>query len=220
MLFTLAIVVCHIWSSVHAQQHPVLHVEKVQSPPVSATDAIEQINRGTEQFSLEFLKLLSHAVTPVNYDFIVSPFSIWSLLVLQAEGAAGNTYEQLKNVLRLPDDLTYLRMAYKHLQKSLEVNTSMVELDINQALFSDENRPIDREYEYNLDSVYEADHLSVNFHNSAQALHRINSYVSDKTKGKIPRVINTDDLNDAQMILISAILFRGQWKVRTQLDNV
>lgn len=216
MLLALTFIAYLAWSPVHAQQHPVLHVEKAPQTTTTATrtaEALEQISKGSEQFSLEFLKLLSRAVTPVNYDFIVSPFSIWSLLVLQAEGAAGNTYKQLQKVLRLPEDLTYLRMAYKHIQKSLSVNTSTVEVAVNQGLFSDQNRPVDPEYSYTLDNIYDADHMPVDFHNSYDTFNRINKYVSDKTHGRIQRIVNMDDLKEAQMILISAIFFKGQWKV-------
>lgn len=176
-------------------------------------DALKQISYGTEQFSLEFLKRLSVAVAGVNYNFIVSPFSIWSLLVLTAEGAEGDTYNQLQQVLRLPEDLSYLRMAYKHIQKSLNVNTTNVEVAINQALFSDINRPVESEYAYKLDNNYDAEHMPVNFHNSEEAYNKINQYVSDQTRGKIRKIVNKDDLNDAQILLISALFFRGQWKV-------
>lgn len=158
---------------------------------------------------------LSRAVTNYNYDFIISPFSIWSLLVLQAEGAVGNTYEQLKKVLRLPDDLTHLRSAYKHIQKALLVNTSTVEVAITQALFSDENRPVDIDYGYKLEQIYEADNIPVNFHDNINAFNKINQYVTEKTRGKINRIVNMDDLRDAQLILISAIFFKGQWKVNS-----
>lgn len=216
-MLALMMLACLTWSTAQAQQHPVFHVEKTPQTTTQATkmaEAIEQISKNSEEFSLEFLKLLSRAVTPVNYDFIVSPFSIWSLLVLQAEGAAGNTYAQLKKVLRLPEDLTYLRIAYKQIQKSLDVNASTVEVAVNQALFSDQNRPVDPEYASKLDNIYEADHLPVDFYNSLDTFSRINKYVSDKTQGRIPRIVNLDDLNEAQMILISAIFFKGQWKVR------
>lgn len=133
--------------------------------------------------------------------------------MLQAEGADGNTYEQLKKVLRLPDDLTYLRSAYKHIQKALLVNTSTIEVAITQALFSDENRPVDIDYAYKLDNVYEADNIPINFHDNINAFNKINQYVTEKTRGKINRIVNMDDLRDAQLILISAIFFKGQWKV-------
>lgn len=143
----------------------------------------------------------------------MSPFSIWSLLVLTAEGADGDTYNQLQQVLRLPQDLTYLRMAYKHIQKSLNVNTSTVEVAINQAIFSDLNRPIDNDYAYKLENVYAADHLPVDFHNPTETYYKINQYVDEQTHGRINKIVNMEDLREAQMILISALFFRGQWKV-------
>lgn len=57
---------------------------------------------------------------PEATDFIISPFSVWSLLMLTAEGALGNTYLQLQDVLGLPNDLTYIREGYRHIQKSLK----------------------------------------------------------------------------------------------------
>lgn len=57
---------------------------------------------------------------PDSPDFIISPFSVWSLLILTAEGALGNTYAQLQGVMGLPDDLTYIREGYRHIQKSLK----------------------------------------------------------------------------------------------------
>jgi len=174
--------------------------------------ALSQISRGSEEFALDIFQRLSAAVTQYDYDFIVSPFSVWSLLLLEAEGAAGNTRKQLQSVLRLPEDLTYLRLAYKHIQKALVVNTSTVELSVSQVLFSDQNRPVDIDFADKLDNVYEADHLPVNFHDTPGSYNIINQYINDKTRGKIKKIINYDDLRDAQMMMISAIYFKGQWK--------
>lgn len=159
------------------------------------------------------MQRLSAAVTPLNYDFIISPFSIWSLLVLQAEGASGNTLAQLQKVLRLPPNLEHLRLAYSEVQNELVVNTSTVELSVSQVLFTDLNRPVDSEYQYILENFYRAEHPAVDFHNPTQAHQQINDYVNDKSRGKIKRIVNIDDLKDAQMMLISAIFFKGQWKV-------
>lgn len=185
----------------------------------NVVEALKQISYGSEQFSLEFFKLLSKAVTAFNYDFIVSPFSIWSLLILQAEGADGNTLKQLQQVLRLPEDLTYLRMSYRQIDKSLNVNTSSVEVAANQVLFSDKNRPVDFDYAYKLDNYYTVDHFPVDFHNTVDTCNKINNYVNEKTHGRIAKIVNMDDLRDAQMLQISTLFFRGQWKVVFIISN-
>lgn len=80
-------------------------------------------------------------------------------------------------------------------------------------MFSDQNRPIDNDFEDKLLRVYEADQVPVNFHDAIDAYHTINDYVNAKTHGKISKIVTIDDLKDAQMILVSAIYFKGQWMV-------
>lgn len=135
-------------------------------------------------------------------------------MVLVAEGAADNSFDQLDKVLRLPYDLTSVRTAYKSFQRLLLVNTSTVELAVNQALFSDINNPIDNNYARILENDYEADHLPVNYRIPFNAVKTINDHISYRTQGKIQDVLKPDDLAEAQLLLTSAIFFKGQWKVR------
>lgn len=134
-------------------------------------------------------------------------------MLLLAEGAAGKSFQQMEQTLHLPGDLTYLRTAYKAFQKALVVNTTTVELAVNQAIFSDLNRPIDNSYASILSNDYEADHIAVNFNDRKQAVQAINQHISSRTNGKIQNVIKSEDLTDAQLLLASTIFFRGQWKV-------
>lgn len=175
-----------------------------------AAIALKQISDGSEKFSLQLFQRLAQLV-PDNYDFIISPFSIWSLLILTAEGAEGNTYRELTQVLGLPSDLTYIREGYRHIQGSLRVNSSTIELALNQVLFTDKNRPVDVEFEDKLSRVYAADQVAVDFHDTNDAYYVINEYVEARTNGKLGKVVQLEDLKDAQMLLISAIYFKGQW---------
>lgn len=135
------------------------------------------------------------------------------MLVLLAEGANGNTYKQLETILRLPVDLSQIRLVYKYMEQALMINNSAVQLNTNQVLFSDINRPIDIDFQYKLEHVYEADYYPVNFFNTLDAYNQINNYVKEKTGGKINDIVEIGELSEAQMILISAIFFQGRWKV-------
>lgn len=160
-----------------------------------------------------FKQLISNAVSPLNLNFIVSPFTVWSLLVLLAEGANGETYKQMETVLHLPSDLTHVRTAYKAFQRSLNVNTSTVELAVDQAIYTDINRPIYTYYADILEKDYEADHVAVSFRDAGNAVKTINDRVKQQTRGKIGEIVKETDLKDAQLLLTSAIYFKGQWKV-------
>lgn len=93
------------------------------------------------------------------------------------------------------------------------VNTSTIELAVEQVMFSDKNRPVERDYEDKLLRVYEADIVPIDFHKTIEAYYEINDYVEAKTRGKISKIVQPEDLHDLQMVLISAIFFKGEWKV-------
>lgn len=133
--------------------------------------------------------------------------------MLLAEGAAGTTYTQLSRILRLPVDLTEIRTVYKYMDAALMINNSAVQLSTSQVLFSDANRPIELDFQYKLEHVYEADYQAVNFANPHETYDKINGYVKKKTGGRINEIVQLNELNQAQMILISVIFFQGRWKV-------
>lgn len=135
------------------------------------------------------------------------------MLLLLAEGSSDKTYEQLATVLRLPPDLTKIRRVYKYLQSAFAQNNTAIELTTNQVLFCDINRPVDIDFQDKLEHTYEADFFPINFIDRFDAVNKINSYVKEKVKGKIDRIIEPSDLNNANMVLVSAIFFQGQWKV-------
>lgn len=146
-------------------------------------------------------------------NFLISPFSIWSLLVLIAEGATDQSLKQLRTVLRLPNDLSLLRTPYRSFQHLLYVNITSIELRVNQALISDTNRPLHQLYINLLQRSYGVDNIPVDFH-APNAVNIINDYINDKTHQHGQKIVKLEDFNEAQVLLVSTIFFRGQWKVQ------
>lgn len=92
-------------------------------------------------------------------------------------------------------------------------NNSAVELITNEVVFCDINQPLDIDFQDKLEHTYEADYFPVNFIKRTETVDKINNYVREKVKGKIARVVDVNDLDNAYMVLISAIFFQGKWKV-------
>lgn len=134
-------------------------------------------------------------------------------MVLLTEGSSGRSMEQLKNVLHLPNDLNHLRSSYKDVKSVLFMNTTTSELAVNQALFSNINHPIENGFANVLINDYQADLRQVNFRAPRDAAKEINDYVENRTQGKIKHVVNPNDLDQIQLLLISTIFYREQWKV-------
>lgn len=141
-------------------------------------------------------------------------------MVLIAEGASGQSFEQLKQVLHLPDDLSNVRRRYIDIKGALFMNSTVTELDVNQALFTNQNHPINNKYASILSHDYQVDHLPIDFQHPNDAAKIINEYFDSRTHGKIKHVVNPTDLVDIQLLLSSSIFFRGQWKVRFNLFGI
>lgn len=139
-------------------------------------------------------------------------------MVLIAEAAApGQSLAQLQTVLRLPNDLSLLRTPYKSFQHLLYVNITSIELNVQQAVISDTNRPLHQLYINLLRDSYAVDHLSVDFR-ASNAANIINKYLNDETRQNGRKIVQFDDLDEAQVLLVSSIFFRGQWKVWFEVE--
>jgi serine protease inhibitor len=173
----------------------------------SQRQVLEAVLPGAEDFALDFFSVVSRSP---DENYMVSPFSLWSLLVLLSEGASGNTFDEIQRTLNLPDKRT-LRSAYKVIDGILSKNTEDIKLSTFQALVTDRNRPANPSYSDTIEGTYKADLLSVDFSQPKNAYDTINDYAYTKTNGELTKIITPADVLKAQMILLSGIYFQGQW---------
>lgn len=140
-------------------------------------------------------------------------------MLLLAEGSDGESFNQLKNTLYLPEEnvFQYMRSQYPAFRQQLMVNTSTVELDMNQAIFAASNRQVHPEYLHLIQRYYGVDYVPITSLSSTEAAKTINNYISGKTHGKIKNVVKPGDLNDVRLMLTSTIFFKGQWTVRQNI---
>lgn len=82
-----------------------------------------------------------------------------------------------------------------------------------QAIFLDINRPASNEFSNNVQRDYGAEIFGINFQQPVEASQQINNLIRDATRGLIPYSILPQELKDAEMVLMTALYFKGQWKV-------
>ncbi|KAH8378739.1 hypothetical protein KR009_001046, partial [Drosophila setifemur] len=196
------------------------HVQAVRSN--FDTDVLRTISQGVQDFALDFLQRVSVEVEKSNRDFMISPFSIWSLLVLLYEGAGGETYNQLQRVLRINVEDEKLRGVYQIWNSYLNTNTSTIEVASLQAVYTDINSPVKSSYR---DAVrnYNVQPVEVDFY-SKDTVHLINEATNRTTRGLIPYTVLPQDVYGAKMFLLSSLYFKGQWtfpfnQTRTRVEN-
>ncbi|KAH8410723.1 hypothetical protein KR222_000730, partial [Zaprionus bogoriensis] len=186
---------------------------RIDSSPVSSLrsnfqeDTLRKIAIGAQEFGLDLLTRIS---TDFDRDFMISPFSVWSLLILLYEGAAGQTFEQLRQVLRVNVADEDLRGVYRVWSSYLNVNTSTIEVASLQALYTDKTSPVLQSYRDAI-QAYGVQPVEVDFY-ARETVAVINEATNKSTRGLIPYTVLPQHIIGAKMFIMSSLFFKGQWK--------
>jgi len=155
------------------------------------------------------VKLLEETSRQVNENVALSPFTIWYLLFLIAEGAKGNTKAQLTNVLlnNKPIDNT-VRNKIINLSNGFNINSEGVKLDISNAIFTEHQ--IKPEYKTKT-APYKIFTSQVNFNQIDKTVQLINNYIAQATNNRITDLVKPDDIRKASVFITSTLFFKGEW---------
>ena len=144
-------------------------------------------------------------------NVMVSPVSVLTALSMTANGAQGDTFAQMQQVLGKNQNMEQLNQNIKAWTDSL-VNTEDTAVKIaNSIWFKDDEEKIQVQEEFLKKNAtyYNADIFKAPFDNST--LTDINGWVSEKTEGRITDILkNLPD--DAVMYLVNALAFDGEWQ--------
>ena len=144
---------------------------------------------------------------PENANYMFSPLSVKMALSLAANGADGETKEEILKTLKI-DDLDAFNLKSKDLIKrytaseNLKLNVAnsiWINKDKTNQNFSNDFKTLAQEY-------FDAEVKTVDNDN---AVNEVNSWVSEKTNDKIPKIIEE---NNFWAMLVNAVYFKGLWQ--------
>lgn len=147
------------------------------------------------------------AYMPDDRNYMISPLSIKSALALVANGASGQTRQELLEACgadsldELNDSLAQLIQKYS--------KTNVLRLDIANSLWLNTDRSpykFNTEYTDKMGEFFDASVAEVN---DSDAVERINAWAGEKTNGKISSVITS---NDFWTYLANAVYFKASWR--------
>lgn len=145
-------------------------------------------------------------------NVFISPASVGLALAMTYNGAVGETKLGMERALEIKGmNHTELNNAYAQLRQALESADPKVELNIANSLWAKKGVTFNPDFLERDKQFYGAEVTALDFGDPSAAA-TINSWVSDKTKGKINHIV---DQIDAQSILflINAIYFKGKWSI-------
>ncbi len=149
---------------------------------------------------------------PKDKNYMFSPTSIKMALMLALNGADGETKTEIAEALGYEVNIDEGITAYNEFAKELifrYLQTENLRLNIANSIWINESKTkqdFSSEFKAQAAEHYNAEVKSVN---DGNAVKEINSWVSDKTNGKISKII---DNNDFWATIINAIYFKGAWQ--------
>ncbi|GAB3348033.1 serpin family protein [Arachidicoccus ginsenosidivorans] len=187
-----------------------------QQAPVKEISISPMVQASVNDFSFNFLQHLE-ASAPKNENFFVSPLSLHMDLGMVLSGAAGNTYDELLKVLDLDGkSLDQVNKAYKTLLDQLPGADPKVKLGLYNSIWYKKAFPFKQDYLKSMQDNFEATVKALDFKPDDASY--INDWASDKTNGKIKKVLDVIQPDDV-MFLVNALYFKGDWSSKFDKDN-
>ena len=168
----------------------------------------------TTQFAFDLAKQVS-AQEGQAKNLFISPLSLHIALGMLLNGANGQTAQEIQKTLKLDaQTLTEANQTYQNLMENLPGVDPAVTLTLANSVWYRNTFQVETPYQDVLKQTFNANISAQNFDDAA-TVGKINSWASEKTNGKITKVI--DQIQpDNVMFLLNALYFKGDWK--TQFD--
>jgi serine protease inhibitor len=182
---------------------------KLEALPRQLSVAEQKIIAGNNAFAFDLLKTLNK--TQQSDNVFVSPISASMALGMTLNGANGTTFDAMRHALRLDNaSRDEINAGYKSLIALLRGLDKSVDFRIANSLWYKKTFPFKSAFIDQTRSSFDAEINPADFENRDATLSAINSWVSDATNRKIPKIIDAID-PDEVMFLINAMYFKGSW---------
>lgn len=175
---------------------------------IELTAEAPQVIQTNNAFGVELFRKVASAD---NKNLMLSPLSAGTALTMLLNGCGGDTYDQLKETLKYPENLTISQIneAWGSLTGQLLEADPKVTLALANAIFYRQGFTVKEPFLNTMSGDYGAQVEALDFSHPS-ALETINGWASDHTNGKIPKVL--DEISaQAVMFLMNALYFKGDW---------
>lgn len=168
----------------------------------------EQLFAATNRFGFRLLARLVPAEQPANA--FISPASIALALTMTANGAGSATQHAITDSMGYAElSLEQINDGMRDLMARLE-GSDDVELQVANSLWGDQRVQFAEAFLTRMRELYRA-RIETLIFGRPEAAARINAWVNEQTKGKIPTITDQTSPDDL-LYLINAIYFKGMWR--------
>lgn len=157
-------------------------------------------------------KLLKQLVGETNGSFVCSPLSLQLALAMTANGAEGETLQEMLNVLGYGHEGMAALNAYSQiLLTQLPAIDKEVTIKMADALVAIDLFPLKKDFRETLKTYYYAPAVSMSFDDPQQVLAQINEWARRNTEGLIDPILKEMSPN-AVAYLMNSLYFKAKWQ--------
>ena len=157
----------------------------------------------------EFYLNLIQKTAKDGTNTLVSPYSLVQCLGMVANGADGQTLDEMQNVIGGGLSIDELNQ-YFYTQSNNQPNQDGCKFLTSNSIWFRDDQPIAKDFLQTNANYYHADAFSVQDFGS-QTVEDVNKWTASKTDNMIPKLVDSFD-SDTMMTLINAVTFDADWK--------
>ena len=179
-----------------------------QITKVALSNAQKEYVQAGNAMAFRFLKQLYD-----GKNLICSPLSLQYALAMTANGASGETLQEIIDFLGYGDEGIDALNAYsKILMEQLPAVDLDITLKVTDALLVNKDFPLLPSFQKTVEDSYYAAVDNMDFSDPAQLAARVNEWASRNTNGFIDKVLESDEISeDAVAFLMNALYFKAKW---------
>lgn len=184
--------------------------------PVDTTTTT--VFHGIQKMSLPLFREVC-AVEKTNENIMISPLSLSELLLMLANGAVGETRQEIMDALQMHGlSAESASQTFNSINYYFCNADPKTKLSICNSIWIDDGLDVKSDYLKNNSLWFGAD----SFHQELEGektLNDINNWCKENTNGCIPSIFNHPLSDDDRMVLLNALYFKGIWKNKFKKSN-
>ena len=185
---------------------------RITALPRALTNGEQAVIGASNAFGFGLLRELDR--TRADSNIFMSPLSASMALGMTMNGAAGQTFDEMRAALAFGTrPAAEINASYRSLIDMLRALDPTVDFRIANSIWYRAGFPFEQTFLDESRQFFDARVSGLDFA-SSNAVPSINDWVRQSTNGKIDKIVDGPIPNDVVMYLINAIYFNGSWTTR------
>ncbi len=186
-------------------------IQPITDLPRPLTGAEQTLVSSSNAFAFNLMRAVN--ANEATGNVFVSPLSVSMALGMTMNGAAGSTFDEMREMLGFGGlSEAQINASYRSLIDLLLGLDRSTEIGVANSVWYRQGFPFEQSFITTVEDSFDAEVAALDFGDSG-SVKTINDWVSRATNRRIDEIIKSISADDV-MFLINAIYFKGQWVTR------